>query len=426
MADAGVMNAVGFGVAGVDPVRPNERNRAIDALRGFALLGILVMNIPVYGLSHFAFMTPPIDGGFAGADYAAWLGSHLFFDLKMMAIFSMLFGAGFMLMLDRAAARGRSAVGTYYRRIGWLAVIGLLHAYVFWYGDILFTYALCGAVLYPLRRLPAVWLAVIAAALMSVAILASVGMGAMFSLMRDSSPDQFAEVLEGFTPPAEVLAEERATMLGSYLGYAALNAKHAIMMQTFLFVIWGAWRIVGLMLLGIALLKWGVLSGMRSQRFYTVLAAVGFAVGLPIVWIGAQRLVASNFDVAEMFLINWHFNYIGSVAVALGWIGVVMLVVKSGMLGWLVSALAAVGRMALSNYLAHTLICTTLFCGWGFGWWGSLSRAELLIVVAAIWAAQLIWSPLWLARFRFGPAEWVWRSLTYWKAQPMRLEASRA
>jgi uncharacterized protein len=285
---------------------------------------------------------------------------------------------------------------------------------------------LCGALLYPVRRVPAVWLAVIGAAMMSVAMVASVAMGGALGMMRDSMPDEFAKAMLGFAPTAEMLAEERATMLGSYPGYVGLNASHAIMMQTLLFVIWGLWRVVGLMLLGMALLKWGVLSGLRSRRFYAVLALVGFGLGLPLVWAGARRLVASDFDFVELFLVNWHFNYVGSVAVAMGWIGVVMLVVNAGVVGWLVSALAAVGRMALSNYLAHTLICTVVFCGWGFGWWGSLSRAELLVVVAAIWTAQLIWSPLWLSRFRFGPAEWVWRSLTYWKLQPMRSGAAGA
>lgn len=405
------------------PVAPVDRIGAIDTLRGVALLGILVMNIPFFALSYYGFMRPEVTGGFEGLDYAAWLGSHLLFDQKMMSIFSMLFGAGFLLLAGRSEARGQSAAGIYYRRVGWLALIGLCHAYFLWFGDILFTYALCGLLLYPLRRLPAVWLAVIGVVVMLVGVLTSAALGGMFIWLRESMPDEFAEAMKDFNPTAEMLDDERAAMLGSYTGYFFHNVAHAIELQTLMFALWGLWRVTGLMMLGMALMKWGVVTASRTPRFYAILAAAGFGAGLPLVWLGSQRLVASDFDVIDMLLVNWHFNYVGSVLIALGWIGMVMLVCKLGALKLLTGALGAVGRMALSNYLAQSLICTTIFCGWGFGWWGELSRSQLIIFVVCVWAAQLIWSPLWLSRFRFGPAEWVWRTLTYWKKQPMLVAA---
>jgi uncharacterized protein len=121
----------------------------------------------------------------------------------------------------------------------------------------------------------------------------------------------------------------------------------------------------------------------------------------------------------SMFL-GTQFNYWGSIFVSCGYIGIMMLICRSALLGWLISTLAAVGRMALTNYLMQTVICTTIFYGFGFGLYGSVERVWQLMIVFAVWAAQLVWSPLWLARFRFGPAEWLWRSLTYGRRQPMR------
>jgi len=175
-----------------------------------------------------------------------------------------------------------------------------------------------------------------------------------------------------------------------------------------------------MMLLGMGLLKFGVLSGARPRRFYTIMALVGFCAGIPInVWM-ALHDAAHDFDPAQMF-VGWAAYDAGRMAVALGHIALVMLFVRSGVLRGLASRLAAVGQMALTNYLATSLICTTIFEGYGFGLFARLQRAELLIVVAPIWAAQLLWSRPWLRHFRFGPMEWVWRSLTYWRLQPMRL-----
>jgi uncharacterized protein len=116
------------------------------------------------------------------------------------------------------------------------------------------------------------------------------------------------------------------------------------------------------------------------------------------------------------------YNSYGSVIVALGHVGMVMLIVQSGALYWLTRRLAAVGRMALSNYLTHSIVCTTLFYGYGFGLFGTINRTGLAAIVLIIWASQLLLSPIWLAHFRFGPAEWLWRSLTYGQPQPMRIE----
>lgn len=404
------------------PVASSQRHYAVDVMRGFALLGILVMNIPVFAFSHFAFMVPSLSGDFEGVNVAAWAWGHLFFDMKMMAIFSMLFGAGMVLLTDRVESRGASAAAIYYRRVAWLLVIGLLHAYLLWYGDILFTYAVCGFLIYPMRRLSPGWLIVLGVLIMSIAIVVSAGMGFMFEWVRANDAATWSEISKGFHPTPEEVQKEVNAVTGGYIDYLPFNALQSVFMQTGLLLMWSLWRCLGLMLLGMALLKLGVFSAARSARFHAAMTLVGFGLGLPIVAVGANRLLASGFDIVEMFKTNWHYNYIGSVLVALGWIGFLGLVIRAGAVRWLTDRLAAVGRMALTNYLMHTIICCVIFFGWGFGMWGRVSRVELLAIVLAIWTAQLTLSPMWLRVFRFGPAEWVWRSLTYWKLQPMRVE----
>ena len=405
-------------IEAASPIGASERIGSMDLLRGVALMGILVMNIPWFAFYSSAYFNPTLDGGFEGADFVTWLGSHLLFDQKMMSTFAMLFGAGFLIFIERAAAKGHGP-SLYYRRLGWLALFGLAHAYVLWYGDILFTYAISGLLLYPLRKLPAWALATLGVGIASVAMGVSVGLGASSGYARENIPEAYAEMAKEFAPSAEVLSQEAAARLGSYGEHFVHNAQEALFMQTGGVLIWGLWRSLGMMLLGMALMKWGVLSGARSARFYAVMMSAGFLVGLPIVAGGVVMSIRSEFDFVDLFLVNGHFNYIGSMFVALGWIGLVMLVFRLGVSGAIGRAIAAMGQMALTNYLGQSLIMAVIFNGWGLGWFRELSRSQTVLVVGGIWLAQLILSPLWLSRFRFGPAEWLWRSLTYWKRQPM-------
>ena len=148
------------------------------------------------------------------------------------------------------------------------------------------------------------------------------------------------------------------------------------------------------------------------------MVVLGYAMGFPLIWIGARKIVAQDFDFVYFFRYGWNFNYLGSLFVALGHVGLVMLLCRIGALARLMRALAAVGQMAFTNYLMQSIICTLVFYGYGFGLWGSLSRFELIGVVLAVWAAQIIWSPLWLRVFRYGPLEWLWRCLLYTSPSP--------
>ncbi len=178
------------------------------------------------------------------------------------------------------------------------------------------------------------------------------------------------------------------------------------------------------MLVGMALFKLGVFSARRSAGFYLALVGAAVVLGVPVIIYGIQRNFAVNWDVTYSFFLGGQFNYWASVLVSLGWVGLVMLACKTAAAGAITRPLAAVGRMALTNYLMQTIICTTIFYGHGFGKFGEFSRVEQLLTVLGVLAFQLIISPIWLRYFRFGPFEWLWRSLTYLKLQPMRREAA--
>jgi len=174
------------------------------------------------------------------------------------------------------------------------------------------------------------------------------------------------------------------------------------------------------MLLGMALLKLGVFSARLNYRQYLAMAIIGYAVGISINAYVAYRNIHANFDplIGPLYWVDYDAERL---AVALAHISVLMIVCKAGILRWLTSRLAAVGQMALSNYLMHTIVCTSLFNGYGFGLYGKMQRYQIYGVVLAAWILQLIISKIWLRHFRFGPMEWVWRSVTYWRRQPMRI-----
>lgn len=399
------------------PIAPSQRIVAIDVLRGFALLGILIMNIQAFSMPWAAYFNPTAYGDLTAANRWAWILSHIFADQKFMTIFSLLFGAGIILLTTRLEQREQSARKIYYRRNLWLFLFGLVHAYLFWYGDILVLYALCGAVVFWFRRLSPRWL--VAGGLLSLAVPSTLIWLAGVTIEAWPS-ELYMEMLATWQPAASAIQHELSAYRGGWLAQMEARVPQSVEMQTYALFFWGSWRAGGLMLAGMALYKWGVVTGTRRPRFYATLTVVGLITGWSAAAYGVQQNFAHNWAMAfSRFGPGYQFNYWGSLLVSGGYIGLIMLWVQWGGLDRLQVALAAVGRMALSNYLLHTLIATTVFYGHGVGLFGSVERSGQVIIVLAIWVFQLVWSPIWLHFFNFGPAEWLWRSLTYWQRQPM-------
>ena len=399
-----------------DPVAEAGRIDALDVLRGVAVLGILVMNIQAFAMPLAAYYNPTAYGTLDGANLYVWIFGRMLADQKFMTIFSMLFGASIVLMTERVEARGDGR-RVHYRRMGWLLVIGLLHAHLLWSGDILFVYAVCGMLVYPLRRQPAGRLLVLGVAMLAVASAYSVVTGLTLPYWPEEARSGLTEDM--WKPTPEMIEAELAAYRGGWLDQQPIRSADALAFETYVLISWGLWRAGGLMLIGMVLFRGGVFSAERSPRFYLALIAAAVVLGLPLVAYGIAIDFERGWPLWSFFL-GVQFNYWPSIAVSLGYVGVVMLACRTRALHALTRPFAAVGRTALTNYLLQTVLCTTVFYGHGLGWFGSVDRVGQAWVVAAVWAVQLVASSLWLRRFRFGPAEWAWRSVTYGARLPLR------
>jgi uncharacterized protein len=407
------------------PVQPRERIAAVDVLRGVAVLGILSVNILGFAWPAAAYDNPRAGGNTSTLDLVVWALNYVIINGKMMTIFSMLFGAGLVLMSERNDARGVPFTGIYFRRITWLLLIGLAHAYLLWHGDVLAVYAECGFFLYMFRRLRARTLIVIGA-VCAVAVIFLISEEHYRALQRPAR-EALSSVMESLnlnsSPEPELESERFAREIdvhrGDYSGIFRQRIPRLLAEMTVGFVFIAMWAVGGRMLLGMGLMKLDVFSAGRSQRFYWWMIGLGYAVGLPVTIYDTWLRIVNDFEGAEMLRTSLLCSYLSAFPLALGDVGIVMLIYRSGAVPWLTRRLAAVGRMALSNYLMQSLICTTLFYGYGFGLFGHVHRPGLAAIVVAVWIFQLSVSNIWLRYFRFGPAEWLWRSLTYWKLQPM-------
>lgn len=404
------------------PVDRGQRIVALDVMRGVALLGILVMNIQSFAMPGAAYINPTAYGDLTGINRWVWIAGRLFVDEKMYGLFAMLFGAGILLMAGRAEARGARPAPLHYRRMAWLMLFGLLHAHLLWSDDILWFYGVSGMVVFLFRnRSPR---ALIASALLFFTIGSAAFLSAG-SLVRRLPPNQYAAfVAETWQPTPEMVRDEIATYRSGWLRQESARNADAFSMEIGIFLLFLGWKTIANMLLGMALFKWRAITGERPAAVYWKMMAAGFLLGLPIVGLGIWRDFAAGWDGRYSFFFGSQFNYWGAIAVDMGWIGAIVLLYKSGRVTRLAASFAALGRTAFSNYILQTLICSAIFYGDGLALFGAVSRTGQLLIVFAIWIVQIAVARWWVRRFAFGPLEWLWRSLTYWRPMPMRLAHS--
>ncbi|WP_394348449.1 DUF418 domain-containing protein [Natronococcus sp.] len=416
--DPGTMSAPD----GPGPTAPTDRIVALDALRGFALLGILVINIWLFGMPAVASINPVLYGNFTGADYLAWLVSHVFFEQKFVTLFTFMFGAGIVLFLESKDRKDQPGRRLHLARTFWLLVIGLGHAYLLWYGDILVLYALSGFLVVWVWRWQPARQFVLGIAMFAIPSLLYLlaGLG-YFTLPEDGRAELEAELLAsfggGFSPEREI-----EIYRSGWVDQLAHRVPVVFEFHTLGFLFEAFWMLGGLMIIGMALYKWDIITNGRSTRFYRRVFAGFGGAGLALVLVGVWVREALAWETLPVITLAFQFNYWGSLLLAIGYLAGIMLLCRRVRDGVVVRALSAVGRTAFSNYLLQTVLATTIFYGHGLGLFGQLSRAELLGVVVLIWAIQIPLSVWWLGRFRFGPVEWVWRTLTYRRRQPMRLD----
>jgi uncharacterized protein len=432
-----------------EPVPQRERISAIDTLRGFALLGILVMNISSFALHEGFDFHPTSIGNIGKLNTILWAARFVLFEGKMRALFSMLFGAGVILLTSRLEKRGDGsrAADVFLRLNLWLVAIGVAHGYFLWFGDILYAYGVTALLfLYPCRKLNARRL--IAAGLVVLAMngiyigvryerrkhlidraqIAAAAESAGQKLTDEQKEDLQAwrKVLKVAHPEQGELDQESAEMRSGYWTVMKRYGDITTDLNGAGYYRFGFCDYLGMMLLGMGLLQAGFLSGQLPYRVYIWTAGIGYGIGLPFGALSTWQAWRHGFDSLALFrwlVLSYDWQRL---AVALAHASVVLMVAKAGALAWITKRLAAVGQTALSNYLGTSLICTLIFNGYGFGLFGRMQFYQLFYVVAGVWVVNLVVSPIWLKYFRFGPVEWVWRSLTYWKRQPMRKTGAKA
>lgn len=393
-------------------VAESERVGSLDLLRGVSVLGILAMNIQAYSMILVSAFNPSAYGDLTGLNKLVWLFTYVFIEQKFYTIFTILFGAGILLMKESALATGRPARNLHYRRMTWLLLFGLMHAYLIWSGDILAGYAFTGMLIY--------WFAGKSTRLLIT--LAVVCMILPFALMVGAlmtMPPEMLEEFKQFWQPNQFAVElESNAYLGSWLDQMGPRITQAVQLQMQAVVFGGALRLGATMFLGMALYQIGVLSAERSDAFYWKGLIAGFGIGFTLVIIAAFRRLDAGFVFETEF--NNFINYWGAPFVAFGYICTVMLIYKKLKRGVIGQSLMTVGRMAFTNYILQSVICTFIFYGHGLGLFGQVPRTGQALVVISVWIMLMIFSPFWLKHYRYGPLEWLWRSLTYRSRPQMR------
>jgi uncharacterized protein len=423
------------------PIKSAERINSLDVIRGIALLGILLMNINGMGLP-FAYSDPTIAGGADGLNLKVWIANSMFFEGTMRGLFTLLFGAGVILLTSRLEKNdaGITTADIYYRRILWLLLFGIINVYVLlWNGDILYPYAIFGLMLFPFRNANFKKLLLVAGILISIGILWDISdyhnklhiqkegteiqvlkeKGNVLSKEQEKTLGEWEKIKTKHTQ--EEVNKEIEKMHQSYFKVMMAKVESNQFMQTwFPYRIW-PWDILSFMLIGMAFFKLRIFHGERTRLFYLIMMITGYLVGLSVNYYETRLVIDSNFDAVVMSKADQTYQ-IGRLFTTMGHVGLFMLFIQSGILRFLQKSLAAVGKMALSNYLTHSIVTSIIFYGDGFSMYGKLERFELYYIVAGIWIFQLIVSPIWLKHFLYGPAEWIWRSLTYQKMQAFRIK----
>lgn len=425
--------------ASIQPLQSSERITSLDITRGIVLCGILLMNINGFAL-YESYIDPTVSGGSEGWNKATWIMTNLFFEGTMRALFSLLFGVGMFIFLDRLEKKdvGIQAADIFFRRLLWLLVFGIIHGYLFlWPGEILFDYAIMGFLVYSFRRLPAKRLFLYAA------LLSCIGTTWNYFEYRHAAKltedIQKVEALEASALPIpkelegakeewkskmekrdpETIQEFNDTHNQGYFEVLGLLAPINMEFEMYFFYRYNAWDILTMMLIGIGLFKLNILSAERKPSFYLLMALFGYGIGLTINYFELQNILNQNYSYLSFAESQVTYD-LGRIPTSIGHIGAIMLFCQIPFLHGFKRSIAAVGQMALTNYFMHSLICIFLFTGVGLGLFGKLQRYELLYVVVAIWIFQLILSPIWLSYFQYGPLEWLWRNLSYQKKYPFK------
>jgi uncharacterized protein len=426
------------------PLQKKERILFLDCIRGIAILGILLMNSMAQSQAHFFYDKMDLSQPMTGANFYAWAAETFLFEGTMRGLFSILFGAGTILLLQRLIKNlhGLEPADIYYRRLLWLLIFGIFNAFILlWPGDILYSYALCGLVLFPFRNLSPKFLLWIAFGLLVIGTyrensdlydakktiskgMAIEKMDTTKVKLTDEQKDDLGKYTgfkekaskEGIAKAAE--KETKKVRGNDYLGMVRFYRDVNMMLESTEFYNSFWWDILICFFIGMALFKSGYLTGNKSTGLYLAVTVLGIAAGVVMNYFYHRTQYQLKFD-QYLFVQKWKFSYyeIRRVLQTMGYLSLLILLYKVIPFRKILNIFVPVGQMAFTNYLMQSIITSIIF--YGFKVFGTLQRYEIYYVVGAIWLFQIIFSHIWLRYFLFGPFEWLWRSLTYLKKQPM-------
>ncbi len=409
---------------------PTPRITGLDVTRGFAVMGILAMNIVGFAMPQFAYISPQTWGGGTGPDLWVWAVNYVLVDSKMRGLFSMMFGASTLLVIDSAIAAGRSPARTHYGRMVVLALFGLAHFFLIWFGDILFLYAMCGMLLYAFRDLSIVALRRWAAGFFVIAMVVASAQFVTLSLANQPyMPKELREARADLERDMQFHSAEARKEVTLYRSdyrtmISGRVAKDAL--QPLVSVGLFLWETMALMLVGMIMFRSGLLRGTwsldRLARWRNWCLGIGIAANVPLLW----WQLASGLDPAILLLSTFCLSVPFDIIMSIGYAALFMGLAQRFSGHPLIIRVAAAGRAAFTNYLGTSILMTGFFYGWGLGMFGQLSRIEVYGPVVAVWVLMLLWSKPWLDHFRYGPLEWLWRSLARLQWQPMRRSAESA
>jgi uncharacterized protein len=379
-----------------------QRIQALDVARGFAMLGILLINIYSFALPEVMRVNPLLMAEASWLDRVIWNLLHIFADTKFLTMLTLVFGASLWLFAHKHGDDPTLANELQFRRSIWLLVFGLLHSYLIWDGDILFTYAVCALIAWQWRF----WSD---RRLLTIGIVLLLFFLGILNLLLGFIPGVMDGIVESQTP--EMIAEEIALHQQGWFAIASERARSAMELQ--IGVIFTGWASLAVMLIGMVLARHGLLSLQVDAKICRHLITATFVSGLMLVAMGLERSIQHEFAVSYVYGWGYELHFWGSTLMGIAYLLMIICWCNSGRGIVLQRVFASVGRMALSIYIMQSLICTLLFNGYGLGLYGQLSLAQIMLVIICIWILQCAFACWWLARFHTGPLEWLWRKLAY-------------
>lgn len=411
-----------------------SRIQTLDMLRGIAILGLPLMNMVAFAMPTAAYFNPNVFDGSSSLNHFIYSLFNIFANQKFLGLFSLLFGAGIILLAERRKALGKGTVLAHYTRMFWLFIFGALHFWFLWAGDILTLYAVIACLVFPMYKSSTKFLFIITFISLSLSVFLSSN---SYVTSVALGPAGKAEILQEFAPTEEHLRKLKEQKLSSSYNTNMLEYR-SLFLQGFeediavdteensandQLALSNILKVFGLMTLGMLLYRTGFLTGKRSHTEYQLMAQFGLIIGMSFTLAGLFWNYSNNWEAQAFFKYGIMLSSIGSIAMTIAYVALIVLAKKKDFFGKFASLIENVGRMALTNYLMQSFICIFIFYGFALGLYGSLTRLGLIPIIIVMCALQIYFSKYWLSLFVQGPFEWLLRTLSNFRIQTLRKHA---